>query len=53
MLSKENIIVGIRLVVEDAAQADSGPVSKEKATPVFFLKSRRCKVTPYEILSQI
>lgn len=53
MLAKENIIVGICLVVEKAAQADSSPVSKEKATPVFFPKSRRCEVIPYEILSQI
>lgn len=39
--------------MEIAAQADNGPVSKEKAKPIFFPKSRRCEVKPYEILSQI
>jgi len=47
------MIVGICLVVEKAAQAESGLVSEEKVTPVFFPKSRRCTVTPNEILSQI
>lgn len=51
-LSKETIFVGICLVVENAAQADSSPVSKE-VTPVCFPESRTCELIPYRILSQI
>lgn len=53
MSLKESIITGIGLAVENAAHADSGPVSKKAATPVFFPKSRRCEVIPSKILSQI
>lgn len=47
------MIVVIHSAMENSAQADSGTVSKEKATHVFFPKSRRCEVTAYEILSQV